>query len=209
MSVHLNNCTCLGCSLARRECEIRDRAWAEARGVPAPVTHEHAPDAARDKSGASAQLNGAASEAPIIDEAASLRPGSLLIYVAGPYRSASRWQLEQNIRAAEEYGYQIAKLGAYPVIPHANTRGYFEDAQPDAQFWLEGTLQLMRGCSALFMLPQWPMSSGARGEHLEALRLGKPIFEDLSQLGAFIRARQAASVATPPVSTVDVGGARG
>ena len=43
----------------------------------------------------------------------------LLIYVAGPYRAPTAWGIEQNIHAARAMGVQIAKHGAYPVIPHA------------------------------------------------------------------------------------------
>jgi nucleoside 2-deoxyribosyltransferase len=98
-----------------------------------------------------------------------------LIYIAGPFRSDSRWQEEQNIRAAEALGYEIALLGAYPVIPHSNTRGYFSDAQP-GEFFLDGTLELMRRCDAVIFLPNWQDSTGAIGEHDEAERLGLPVF---------------------------------
>lgn len=99
-----------------------------------------------------------------------------LAYVAGPYRAPTRYQVERNIRAAEDMGYRIALLGAYPVIPHSNTRGYFEDAGP-AELWLGGTLELMRRCDAAVFLPTWLASSGARAEHAEA--------EHLSHVGSF------------------------
>lgn len=98
-----------------------------------------------------------------------------LIYIAGAYRNPDAWLQEQNIRAAETLGYEVAKLGAYPIIPHSNTRSYFASAASD-ELWLAGTLELMRRCNAVVFLPNWTTSSGARGEHAEAERLGLPIF---------------------------------
>ncbi len=98
-----------------------------------------------------------------------------LIYVAGAYRNADPWLCEQNIRAAESIGYDVARCGAYPVIPHSNTRPYFASAASD-ELWLAGTLELMRRCDAVVFAPSWVNSSGARGEHAEAVRLGLPIF---------------------------------
>jgi len=98
-----------------------------------------------------------------------------LVYIAGPYRAANRWEEECNVRKAEAIGFSVAVLGAYPIIPHANTRPYFGDAQR-AEFWLEGTLELMRRCDAVVMVEGWEKSEGARVEKDEAERLGIPVF---------------------------------
>jgi hypothetical protein len=98
-----------------------------------------------------------------------------LVYIAGPYRNDDAWLCEQNIRAAESLGYRVAQLGAYPVIPHSNTRAYFSSAASDA-LWLAGTLELMRRCDGVVFLPTWGGSSGARDEHAEADRLELPVF---------------------------------
>jgi hypothetical protein len=99
-----------------------------------------------------------------------------LVYIAGPYRAATAWQCEQNIRAAEAIAYRVAELGAYPVCPHTNTRQIFESAQDDPSFWLDGTLELMRRCDGALFMPTWTKSSGAVAEHREAERLGLPHF---------------------------------
>jgi hypothetical protein len=109
-----------------------------------------------------------------------------LIYVAGPYRAPTRFETEANIHAAESYGIKIAKMGAYPVIPHANTRGYFEDTQPD-HFWLRATLRLMHTCSAVMFMPNWHDSQGARLEHAQASSVKMPIFTSLADLNMFVR----------------------
>jgi len=109
-----------------------------------------------------------------------------LVYIAGPYRATTRWEEEQNCRRAEEAGHEVVELGAYPVIPHANTRPYFGDAQP-SDFWLEGTLELMRRCDAVVLLPGWENSQGACAESDEAISVGIPIFPSMSELKSWFK----------------------
>jgi hypothetical protein len=85
-----------------------------------------------------------------------------LIYIAGPFRGPTAWDVEQNVRHAEEFGLEVARLGAMPVIPHANTR--FFHGQLDDQFWLDGTLRLLEVSDAMVLIPGWTRSTGARGE---------------------------------------------
>lgn len=107
-----------------------------------------------------------------------------LIYIAGPYRAKTPWLVEQNIRAAEEVGAAVVTLGAgaYPIIPHTNTRGYFEALCDDAEYWLGATLELMRRCDGVLTMETWRESSGATAERKEALRLGIPVFKSLGDL---------------------------
>jgi len=102
-----------------------------------------------------------------------------LVYLAGPYRADTRWDEESNVRRAEEVAYLVAQTGAFPVTPHANTRPYFADAQPP-EFWLAATLELMRRCDIVVMLPGWSRSEGAKAERVEAMLLGKMVFDDLA-----------------------------
>jgi nucleoside 2-deoxyribosyltransferase len=113
-----------------------------------------------------------------------------LVYIAGPYRSPDPWRVELNIRAAEELGYRVAQLGAYPVIPHSNTRGYFASAAPD-ELWLTGTLELMRRCDAVILVEDWENSSGSRAERAEAFGLQKPVFLSTFDLAHWLRGRGA------------------
>ena len=108
-----------------------------------------------------------------------------LIYVAGPYRAALPYQIQTNIHRAWRLGVEVAKLGAMPVIPHANT-AHMDGLQSD-DFWLEATLQLMRRCDAVLVTPDWERSFGARGEVEEAKRLGIPVFYGLSTLEGWLR----------------------
>lgn len=88
----------------------------------------------------------------------------ILVYVAGPFSAPTREGVEANIRRAVDLGVEVAKLGAFPVIPHANTADpRFEHVQP-YQFWIDATMAMLRTCDALITVPGWEKSSGARGE---------------------------------------------
>lgn len=96
----------------------------------------------------------------------------VVIYVAGPFRAAHQWGIVENVRAAERIGLMIANAGAMPLIPHANT-AHFHGLQT-AQFWLDGTMELLRRCDAAIFLPRWRHSAGSVGEFREAGLRGLP-----------------------------------
>lgn len=92
-----------------------------------------------------------------------------LYYVAGPFSAPDRAGVERNIKLAECVGIELAQLGLMPLVPHCNTSApEFEDAQP-YQFWIDGTLELLKRSDVLVTVPGWEQSSGARGEVAWAL----------------------------------------
>ena len=64
-----------------------------------------------------------------------------VIYVAGKFRGHNAWEIEQNIRKAEEVALQIWQNGAACICPHANTR-FFDGVLPDKTF-LDGDLDIL------------------------------------------------------------------
>jgi hypothetical protein len=106
------------------------------------------------------------------------------VYVAGPFRGPSSWDIEQNIRRAEELALCVWKMGAAAVCPHCNTR-FFQGAAPDS-IWLEGDLEILRRCDAMIMTPDWERSTGARAEHEFAKLHSIPVFYDLKSLREWI-----------------------
>lgn len=103
-----------------------------------------------------------------------------VVYIAGPFRGANAWEVEQNIRQAEDLAYEVACLGAMPLCPHTNSR-FFNGTLTD-QFWIDGTLELLRRCDAAIFTPDWEESTGARGERRSAKRLKIPTFDNLASL---------------------------
>jgi len=97
-----------------------------------------------------------------------------VIYIAGKYRGATTWHIEQNIRAAENVAALVWSAGLVALCPHANAR-HMDGLASDAHF-LAGTLELMRRCDAVLLVAGWEGSIGTRGEVAEAERLSIPVF---------------------------------
>jgi nucleoside 2-deoxyribosyltransferase len=99
------------------------------------------------------------------------------IYIAGPFRASTPWEIEQNVRCAEAHGLLVAQLGAIPIIPHAMYR-FFQDALPD-EFWLEAGLRIMDGCQALSVcVAEERAGTGTTGERKYAIdQLKIPVFK--------------------------------
>lgn len=93
-----------------------------------------------------------------------------VIYIAGKYRGPNAWAIEQNIRAAEEVAARVWAMGMVALCPHANAR-HMEGVTTD-EHMLAGTLELLRRCDAVVMVPNWRDSAGARAEVDESDRLG-------------------------------------
>lgn len=110
----------------------------------------------------------------------------ILVYVAGPFSAPTREGVDVNILRAVDLGVEVAKLGAFPVIPHANTSDpRFEHVQP-YEFWIRSTLALLSGCRALITVPGWENSTGTRGEVSWMLRRGRRVFHALPALGEYL-----------------------
>lgn len=113
--------------------------------------------------------------------------GIPLVYIASPFSAPTRVGVEVNIERAVWVGIELARLGVMPVIPHANTaHPEFERCQP-YEFWLAGTLELMRRCDAVVMVKGWKRSRGARAEYEEAIARGMPVFFTLQELQAWLK----------------------
>jgi hypothetical protein len=67
------------------------------------------------------------------------------------------------------------------ICPHANT--IFMDG-PDLadRTFINGDLEIIRRCDALYMLPGWEKSQGANMEHRLAVELGMPIYLSLDEV---------------------------
>jgi hypothetical protein len=102
------------------------------------------------------------------------------IYIAGPFRGKTPWDVETNIRNAETFGLHVARLNAIPRIPHTMYR-FFEGSLPDA-FWFEAAMSLLRDCDAILLIPGWQHSSGAMAEKAEAERLGKKVLYSVTEV---------------------------
>lgn len=106
------------------------------------------------------------------------KQGMKLVYVAGPYRSETREGVAQNVAAARHVGQLCVRKGWFPVLPTINTAHFDHDfpGLADDQYWLDGTMELMRRCDAVVLVDGWQYSSGAQGEIEEARKLGLKVY---------------------------------
>ena len=96
-------------------------------------------------------------------------------YIAGPYSAKTPKQRDKNIRAAWKVGFELAKLGFFPITPHCNS-AHMDPAQSH-EFWLKGDIELMRRAADLIVLiPGWKDSPGAREERDAATGFGLPVY---------------------------------
>jgi hypothetical protein len=97
-----------------------------------------------------------------------------ILYIAGPYRAATPYRIQQKIEAARAVALKYWKTGEYAVIcPHANTA--LMDGEAPDEVWLAGDIEIMKRCDGVVMLPNWKESAGAREEHRVAKELGLTI----------------------------------
>lgn len=87
---------------------------------------------------------------------------SKVIYIAGAFRAPTHWGIVQNVRRAEEKALELWKSGWVVICPHLNTAN-FQGACPD-KVWLNGCLEILRRCDAIYMLLGWETSHGANKE---------------------------------------------
>lgn len=107
-----------------------------------------------------------------------------ICYIAGKFRGKNAWEVHQNVEAALERGFEVAQLGLMPLIPHSNTAPFDGTLKDD--FWLEGTLELMRRCDLVVTVSNWLDSVGAKAEVEEAHKMGKMVFHDLVDLAHWL-----------------------
>jgi hypothetical protein len=109
-----------------------------------------------------------------------------VVFVCGPFTAHNAWDIECNIRRAEEVAYHVAMVGASPLCPHANTR-FFEGTMTP-EFWYSATMELMKRCDALITVEGWERSKGARREIDEAGH--RPVFNTIGALDSWLRVHE-------------------
>jgi nucleoside 2-deoxyribosyltransferase len=104
----------------------------------------------------------------------------MVVYVAGPYRNPSNWEIHRNIFVAETLAFEVWKAGMCALSPHLNT-AHFQYALPD-EVWLQGDLEMLRRCDALIVTMGWENSAGTRAEVAFAKSHDIPVFFTIAGL---------------------------
>ena len=105
-----------------------------------------------------------------------------VVFISGPYRAQTEYQVVENIREAEQLALLVWKRGGAVICPHKNT-AFFGGAADDS-VWLSGDLEILRRCDAVLCTPRWKDSIGACGEVEEAKRNGIPVFYSIEEIDA-------------------------
>ncbi len=108
-----------------------------------------------------------------------------VVYIAGRFSAAEQWQRRRNVHAAESLALAVAELRAMPLNPLKNTEEFW--GLIDAEFWYEGTRELLRRCDAMILVPGWEGSKGVTGEIAEAEALNIPVFERVESLQTWLK----------------------
>lgn len=95
------------------------------------------------------------------------------LYLAGPYRAPTHWQVKANIDSAWAVARQCWLHGFPTLCPHANTA--FMDGLDTDGLFLDGDLLWLEYADAVVMLQGWRSSEGAAAERQRALMHGKPV----------------------------------
>ena len=96
-----------------------------------------------------------------------------VVYISGPYRADTEWEVKENIERAERAALYFWRKGCAVICPHKNT-AFFGGAAPDST-WLRGDLELLKRSDAIVLLPGWERSEGAKIELLHANFWGKEV----------------------------------
>ena len=90
-----------------------------------------------------------------------------VIYIAGPYRAKTEWEVKQNIDRAEAVSLKYWKAGYAVFCPHKNS-AFMGGSCPD-ETWLEGGLEILKRCDGIVMMEGWRESKGSGGELDQAM----------------------------------------
>ena len=105
-----------------------------------------------------------------------------MIYIAGSFTGNNAWEIENNVRAAEEYLLLLMKKKILAYCPHTHFR--FFHGSVDEHFIMEHCFFMLSHCSAIFVLPGSSDSSGTAKEIMYAQDHGIPVYDTLCDLMA-------------------------
>jgi len=83
------------------------------------------------------------------------------IFVSGPYRADTKAGIRQNIKRARTAAQMLWLDGWAVFCPHMNS-ALLEGPN---QIYLDGDLEILKHCDAVFMLEGWAESKGSVVEH--------------------------------------------
>lgn len=108
-----------------------------------------------------------------------MRKRNLVIYVSG---NCGDKDISENIYKVREAAIQIWEAGYTPLAPYLSTAQYWKDCFCSQKEYLEGIIELLYRCDAIYMLDGWEDSELAHEERNHALAEMLPIAYTIEQL---------------------------
>lgn len=107
---------------------------------------------------------------------------NIVFYVSGAYSNPDPRMVEANIEAARVYNIALWQMGFTAICPHTNTQGFEALPLIDYESIMQGDLELVARSDAIYMIPGWEQSKGAKRELSLAKQLKRPDFYDLVEV---------------------------
>jgi hypothetical protein len=68
------------------------------------------------------------------------------------------------------------------ILQTAHFDSLLGDGDPGYEYWIQCSLEVLKRCDAIFLVPNWQHSNGANRELQYALVRGMPVFTDIEML---------------------------
>ena len=106
-----------------------------------------------------------------------------IIYIAGKYTDNSKTSIQKNILTSRKYAIKLWDRGFTVITPHLNVAN-FEYLLKKTTYddITEGSLEIISRCDAVFMLPNWKRSNGAKIERKYAYSKNITVYYNLKEL---------------------------
>lgn len=100
--------------------------------------------------------------------------------VGTPQKCKTAYQIEQNIRRAEDLMLELSNMGYAVICVHSQAR--FMMGECSREHWLEADQELLKVSGIVVLTRGWRSSPGTLAEVALAFDLGKPVFESADHL---------------------------
>jgi len=106
------------------------------------------------------------------------------VYVAGPFTAKRTWEVECNVRRAEQMAFALLDSievddNVFPIVPHTMSR-FFHGVR-SGDYWIAGTLELLDRCDSMIVCDGWEESTGTLNEIEHCKKHGIPFYYGLDQ----------------------------
>ena len=109
------------------------------------------------------------------------------VYVSGAISAETLDEIDENIEFARRHMLELWKIPNLGVFcPHTNDMGAHLGGAPYEQL-MEFDFWMVKNCDAIYMLPNWEDSLGAKRELAYAQALGKRVLHSITEVKAWVK----------------------